>query len=54
MICGNQQIQHDKSRMDEKNIEIAGLCTKCCNDLFFSHRGQKGKRGLMAGVIMMK
>lgn len=38
----------------EKNIEIAGLCTKCNQDLFFSHRGQKGKRGLMAGIIMMK
>jgi YfiH family protein len=43
-----------KAGMDEKNIEIAGLCTKCRNDLFFSHRGQKGKRGLMEGVIMMK
>lgn len=38
----------------EENIEIAGLCTKCNNDLFFSHRGQGGKRGLMAGIIMMK
>jgi len=38
----------------EENIEISGLCTKCNNDLFFSHRGQKGKRGLMSGIIMMK
>lgn len=38
----------------EENIEISGLCTKCNNDLFFSHRGQKGKRGLMLGIIMMK
>lgn len=37
-----------------ENIEISGLCTKCRNDLFFSHRGQKGKRGLMAGLIMLK
>lgn len=37
-----------------ENIEISGLCTKCNNDLFFSHRGQKGKRGLMLGIIMMK
>ncbi len=43
-----------KEGMNEKNIEIAGLCTKCRNDLFFSHRGQKGKRGLMSGIIMMK
>ncbi len=40
--------------MSYNNIEVAGLCTKCHNDLFFSHRGQKGKRGLMAGIIMMK
>jgi len=43
-----------KAGMDENNIELAGLCTKCRNDLFFSHRGQKGIRGLMAGIIMMK
>ena len=43
-----------KEGMNEKNIDIAGLCTKCHNDLFFSHRGQKGKRGLMSGIIKMK
>lgn len=40
--------------LKEENIEISGLCTKCNNDLFFSHRGQQGKRGLMLGMIMMK
>ena len=40
--------------LKEENIEISELCTKCNNDLFFSHRGQKGKRGLMSGIIMMK
>ena len=40
--------------MKEGNIEISGLCSKCRNDLLFSHRGQKGKRGLMSGIIMMK
>jgi YfiH family protein len=40
--------------MNEENIEISGLCTKCSNDLFFSHRGQKGVRGSMAGIIMMR
>lgn len=42
-----------KEGMDESNIDISGLCSKCHNDLFFSHRGQKGKRGLMAGLIKM-
>ncbi|WP_326910567.1 peptidoglycan editing factor PgeF [Sedimentibacter sp. MB31-C6] len=43
-----------KKGLREENIEISELCTKCHNDLFFSHRGQQGKRGLMAGLIMMK
>lgn len=43
-----------KEGMKESNIEISGLCSKCHNDLLFSHRGQKGKRGLMCGIIMMK
>ncbi|MGD9568796.1 MAG: peptidoglycan editing factor PgeF [Sedimentibacter sp.] len=38
----------------EENIEISGICTKCNNDMFFSHRVQGGKRGLMAGILMMK
>lgn len=42
-----------QSGMNENNIDISGLCSKCNNDLFFSHRGQKGKRGLMTGIIMM-
>ncbi len=37
-----------------ENIEISRLCTKCNNDMFFSHRGQKGMRGLMIGIIMIK
>lgn len=43
-----------KEGIQENNIQISGLCTKCNNHLFFSHRGQRGKRGLMAGFIMMK
>jgi len=27
------------------NIEVAGLCTACRSDLFFSYRGEKGKTG---------
>jgi len=40
--------------LEERNIEISELCTKCNNDLFFSHRGQKGKRGLMLGILGMR
>ncbi len=30
-----------------------GLCTKCRKDLFFSHRGHQGKRGIMAAAMML-
>jgi len=43
-----------KEGMKSENIEMSNLCTKCNNDMFFSHRGQKGMRGLMIGMIMMK
>lgn len=37
-----------------EHISISGLCTCCNNDILFSHRAQKGKRGTMAGMIMIK
>jgi polyphenol oxidase len=33
-----------------KNIEISTLCTKCNNDLLFSHRVEKGKTGRQMAV----
>ena len=36
-----------------ENIFDMGLCTKENMDLFFSHRGQQGKRGIMAAVMML-
>ncbi len=33
------------------NIHNAAICTRCHNDLFFSHRAQQGKKGLMAAII---
>ena len=38
----------------ENNITIADMCTKCNSDIFFSHRATQGKRGAMAGIIMLK
>ena len=37
-----------------ENIFISGLCTMCRQDLFFSHRATNGKRGSMAGFIMLR
>lgn len=36
-----------------ENIELAGLCTRCRTDLFFSYRGE-GKTGRFAAVAMLK
>ncbi|EPR12737.1 peptidoglycan editing factor PgeF [Ruminiclostridium papyrosolvens] len=38
----------------EKNIMISDVCTKCNTDLFFSFRGDKGKTGGLAAVMMLK
>ena len=37
-----------------EHISESGICTKCRNDLFFSHRGQNGKSGTLGGIICMK
>lgn len=50
-----QIIRYDLTRaglLDEHILDMA-LCTKENTDLFFSHRGQQGKRGIMAAVMML-
>ena len=37
-----------------ENVSLSGICTKCNNDMFFSHRGQNGKSGTLGGIICMK
>lgn len=37
-----------------KNIELAGICTACNLDDWYSHRGEKGKTGRFAGVIGLR
>lgn len=42
-----------RSGIPEEKIEIAGLCTRCNGDTFFSHRGSGGRTGrfgVVAGV----
>ncbi len=38
----------------EDNIEISGLCTRCNNDLFHSHRAQGATRGSLAAMLSLK
>ena len=35
-------------------IEDVGLCTSCRNDLFFSHRAEKGRTGRMMSFILLE
>lgn len=37
-----------------ENIAVAGLCTACHPELFFSYRGQSGVCGRMASLIMLR
>ena len=39
--------------LNNAHIHNAALCTKCHNDIFFSHRGQQGKKGLLAAMISL-
>jgi YfiH family protein len=38
--------------LKEENMEVAGLCTRCRTDLFYSYRGE-GKTGRFATVAMI-
>ena len=38
----------------KEHISVSGICTRCNNELFFSHRGQNGKSGTLGGIICMK
>ncbi len=45
----------NRSQLEEsgiRKVEVAGICTSCHKDEFFSHRGDHGKTGRF-GVVMM-
>ena len=37
-----------------KQIEVAGVCTSCRRDLYFSHRGDHGRTGRFGAVVMLR
>ncbi|ABN52145.1 MAG TPA: peptidoglycan editing factor PgeF [Hungateiclostridium thermocellum] len=37
--------------VEEENIVLSGICTKCNKDIFFSHRGDNGRTGTMVGIM---
>lgn len=38
----------------EENISLSGLCTVCNEELFFSHRRDKGRTGSLSAIIELK
>ncbi|HHW47424.1 MAG TPA: peptidoglycan editing factor PgeF [Clostridiaceae bacterium] len=42
------------SGLKENNIYLSEICTKCNKDMFFSHRGDNGKTGSLAAIMMLK
>lgn len=40
--------------LQESKILISGICTKCNNDVFFSHRGDRGKTGTLTAIMQLK
>ena len=43
-----------KAGLKQENIHITDLCTSCNKEILFSHRALQGKRGNLAGVIMLR
>ena len=47
------RVQLLQAGLEEQNIEIAGICTRCRTDLFYSYRAE-GTTGRFATVVMMR
>ena len=39
--------------LSKDRISISNVCTKCRKDIFFSHRGDRGKTGCMVAVLQI-
>jgi YfiH family protein len=53
-LCKANKLQLLSSGIPEENIEIAGVCTKCNNHLFFSARKAKKTGRFGAGIMLRK
>ncbi|MBR1866765.1 MAG: peptidoglycan editing factor PgeF [Lachnospiraceae bacterium] len=48
------QITLLEAGIPEEHLDVTDLCTCCNPEFFFSHRASQGKRGNLAGVMMMR
>lgn len=47
----------NRMRLEQAGVRTiidSGLCTKCMQDTFWSHRATNGQRGVQAGIIMLE
>ena len=42
------------SGIQEEHIELAGICTACHTDVFYSNRAERGKTGRFTGMISLR
>jgi hypothetical protein len=52
-LAGANRLELMQIGLAEKNIHLAGMCTSCRKDLFYSYRAE-GKTGRILSVIMLK
>jgi DNA topoisomerase-1 len=52
--CRNARPILEEAGVKKDKICLSNICTKCNNDVFFSHRGDNGKTGSLAGFIQLR
>jgi YfiH family protein len=45
--------QLERAGLRKENIEIAGICSRCCTDLFYSYR-REGRTGRFGTIVMLR
>jgi hypothetical protein len=46
--------QLEGAGLDDSRVEVSGICTRCRNDEFFSHRGDRGRTGRFAAIVSLR
>jgi YfiH family protein len=47
------QLQLVATGIPEGRVEVAGLCTSCHTEMFYSHRAENGRTGRFAALVML-
>lgn len=48
------ELQLLKAGLKQENVEVAGLCTSCNSQRFFSYRADKGKTGRIGALLCLR